>query len=53
MNLEFAIYLDYVILGQLIPAKNNPGNIDEYEYKKNEMKLNVPFTIFPPADFWG
>ena len=35
MKGDFAIYPDYVILGQLIPAKNNPENTDEYECKKN------------------
>ena len=28
---------DYVILGQLIPAKNNPESIDEYKCKQNEV----------------
>ena len=36
---EFAIYPDYVILGQLIPAKNNPENIDECECKESEVKF--------------
>ena len=39
---DFAIYLDHVILRQLIPAKNNPKNIDEYECKGNEVKLYIP-----------
>ena len=54
---DFAIYHDYVILGQLKPAKNNPENIDEYECKENEVKLYditiLPFTILTPANFWG
>ena len=39
---EFAIYPDYVILGQLIPAKNNPENIDECECKESEVKFFFP-----------
>ena len=35
----FAIYLDYIIFGQLIPAINTPENIDEYGCKRNEVKL--------------
>ena len=34
--------LDYLILGQLIPAKNNPEIFDEYECKQNEVKLFSP-----------
>ena len=36
---RFAIYLDYIIFGQLIPAINTPENIDEYGGKRNDVKL--------------
>ena len=50
---EFAIYPDYVILGQLIPAKNNPENIDECECKENEVKLFSPFYGINIGNFLG
>ena len=39
---KLAIYLDYVILGQLIPTMNKPENVEEYECKPNETKLINP-----------
>ena len=36
---RLAIYLDYIILGQLIPAINTTDNMDEYGCKPNEVKL--------------
>ena len=36
-----AIYLDYIILGQLICAKNLPKDLENYEYKQDELKLFV------------
>lgn len=53
MKGEFAIYPDYVILGQLIPAKNNPENIDECECKENEVKLFSPFYGINIGNFLG
>ena len=53
MKGDLAIYLDYVILGQLIPAKNNPENIDEYECKENEVKLYIPLYDINTGKFWG
>ena len=41
MKDKLAIYLDYVILEQLIPAMNTPDNIVEYESKPNEVKLTT------------
>ena len=38
---KLAIYLDYVILEQLIPAMNTPENIVEYESKPKEIKLTT------------
>ena len=39
-----AIYLDFVVLGQIMPAANVDMNInfDSYEYKVNEVLLYVP-----------
>lgn len=50
---DFAIYLDYVVLGQLIPAKNNLENIHEYKCKQNEVKLYVSFYDTNNVKFWG
>ena len=36
---DFAIYLDYVVLGQLIPTKNSPQNLEDYECLPDEVKL--------------
>ena len=41
---EKAVYLDFVIVGQIIPAANVDPSIDfdNYEYKANEVMLFVP-----------
>ena len=36
---ELAIYNHNFILGQLVVAANQPENTDEYNYKKNEVRL--------------
>ena len=38
-----AIYIHSFILGQLVIAANQPDKIDEYVFKKNEVKLLVGF----------
>ena len=42
-----AIYLEYVILGQIMPLANPDPSIDldNYEFKDNECLLYVPLTI--------
>ena len=50
---QLAVYLDYVILGQLIPAMNNPKNIDEYDCLHNEVKLVVPLYNVDSGHFLG
>ena len=46
MKGKLPIYLDYVILGQLIPAMNTPENIEEYECKPKEVKLiTTPYNV--------
>ena len=35
---KLAIYLEYLLVRQLIPAMNNPENIEEYECLPNEVK---------------
>ena len=39
-----AVYLDYVVIGQLMPAANvDPKlNLDKYDYKENEVLLYMP-----------
>ena len=53
MKGELAIYLGYVILGQLIPELNCPGNIEEYERKPNEVKLITPLYDIDSGEFLG
>ena len=50
---DYAIYLDYVILGQLICAKNLPEDFDNYECKPNEVKLCVPLYNTETGEFKG
>ena len=41
---EKTLYLDFVIIGQIVPAANVDPTIDlnEYDYKENEVMLYVP-----------
>ena len=34
---DYKIYPDYVVLGQLVPVKNPPKDLDNYELKPNEV----------------
>ena len=38
---DYAIYLDYIILGQIIPAFNSPADLDNYILKENKVILHV------------
>ena len=53
MNGELAIYLDYVILRQLIRAINCSDIIEEYECKPNEVKLITPLYNINSGEFLG
>ena len=50
---DFAIHLDYAILGHVIPAKNSLESTDEYEWKQNKVKLYVPLYDTDNGKFWG
>ena len=39
---QTAVYLDYVILAQILPVMNFPDNLDNYQYEDNEVLLYVP-----------
>ena len=39
---DYAIYLHYVILGQIIPVSNSLPDLDNYALKENEVILYVP-----------
>ena len=39
---DYKIYPDYVVLGQLIPVKNPPKGLDNYELKPNEVFIYLP-----------
>ena len=38
---DYAIYLDYIILGQIILASNCP-DLNNYTFKVNEVIISVP-----------
>ena len=50
---DLAVYLDYVILGQLIPAMNSPENMDEYEWLLNEVKMIIPLYNADSGELLG
>ena len=50
---EHAIYLDYVILGQLICSKTMPEDFENYECKENEVKMCVPLYNVKTGEFRG
>ena len=39
---ENAIYLDHVVLGQIIPVRNCPPDIENYGCGRNEVKFIMP-----------
>ena len=39
---DYAFYLDYAVLGQMIPARNSPDDIENYVCQENEVKLYMP-----------
>ena len=54
---DYAIYLDYIVLGQLIPAKNLPEDFENYECEQVEVKLfdpnyNVKTGVFLGVQNW-
>ena len=50
---DHVIYLDYVVLGQLICAKNLPEDFDNYECKPDEVKLYVPIYKNETGEYKG
>ena len=50
---EMAIYLDYVVLGQIIPMRNCSPDIDGYVCEKNEVKMYVPMCDLATGSFKG
>ena len=38
---DYAIYLNYVVLTQIIPANVSPTDIDNYVFGENEVILNI------------
>ena len=48
---DYAIYLNYVILEQLICAKNFPEDFDNYECGADEVKLCVPLYNVERREF--
>ena len=50
---ECAIYLDHVILGQVIAANNSPPNLDNNVLEENEVILHVPLYNTKTGYFRG
>ena len=50
---DHAFYIDYVVLGQLIPALNCPRDIDTYVCEKNEVELFMPLYDTANGNFCG
>ena len=38
---DYAVYLDYVIITETIPASNCPPDLDNYVFKENEILIYV------------
>ena len=53
LNSDLAIYLDYVVLEQVIPAKNSSQNLEYFECLPNEVKLVVALYDVDSDKFWG
>ena len=49
---DLAVYLDYVILGELIPATNSHENVDD-ECLPNEVKKVIPLYNADSGEFPG
>ena len=50
---DLAVYLDYVILGELITATNSHENVDEDECLPNEVKMVTPLYNADSGEFPG
>ena len=50
---DYAVYLDYNILEQLICANNLPEDFDNYECKPDEVKLYMPLYNVDTGEFKG
>ena len=50
---DYAIYLVYVILGQIIPASNSQPDLDNYVSKESEVILYVPLYKTETGHFRG
>ena len=50
---DYAVYLDYVIIAQIIPASNCPPDLDNYVFKENEVLIYVPLYNTETGHFRG
>ena len=50
---DYAIYLNYVVLTQIIPANASPTDIDNYVLGENEVILNIPLYNTKTGPFRG
>ena len=49
----YAIYLDNVVLAQIIPANTSPPDIGNYVLRENEVILNIPLYNTKTGHFRG
>ena len=50
---DYTFYLSYIVLGQIVPARNSPKNIENYVYQENEVKLYMPVYNTETGHFKG
>ena len=50
---DYAIYLDYVVLTQIIPANASPPDIGNYFLRENEVIFNIPLYNTKTGHFRG
>ena len=50
---DYAVYLNYVIIAQIIPASNCPPDLHNYDFKENEVLIYVPLYNTETGHFRG
>ena len=50
---NYAVYVNYVIIAQIIPASNCPLDLDNYILKENEVSIYIPLYNTENGHFRG
>ena len=50
---DYAIYLDNVVLAEIIPANTSPSDIGNFVLRENEVILNIPLHNTKTGRFRG